>query len=97
MTRLAGAIEAIQSAVATAADIPFASIGPEEDFVDLLGLDNLELISLQLIIEEIFSIRVPDEIFETPRHRCAASLAEWAIRQSDQAAWQEGRQCSRRA
>jgi acyl carrier protein len=90
MSRLGGAIQACREAIATAADLPFGSIGPDEDLIDDLGLDTLELVSVALILEEIFSIPlVPDDLFETPLYRTPVSLAEWCIRKSEEASWTE--------
>lgn len=94
-SRLSGAVQSIREAIAAAAEIDFDVIGGDEDLIDDLGLDNLELVSLALIVEEIFAVSVPDNLFQTPLYRTASSLAEWAIRQSDQGAWAESRQARR--
>jgi acyl carrier protein len=97
MSRLDGAILAVREAVAAASTISVDAIEPDEDLLDDLGLDNLELISLALILEEVFSIEVPEAIFETALYRTSASLAEWCIRQSEEASWTETRRQRRRA
>lgn len=86
MTRLSGAITAVRQGIATAAEIAFDSVGPDEDIVDELNLDELERESLGLILEELFCITIPDGLWKTPLYRTAASLAEWCIRQSALAA-----------
>lgn len=95
--RLANAIERVRGCIAVAADMRSATIGNDDDLVDELGLDELELESLQLMLEEIFAISVPDELWAGSVYRTAASLAEWCIRQSDQAAWEASRQERKRA
>lgn len=97
MSRLDGAIQAVRSAIAAASEIPIDSIGPDEDIVDELSLDDLELISLALILEEVFSIPVPESLFARPQHRCPSSLAQWCIDRSNESEWREARQCGRRA
>jgi hypothetical protein len=54
-------------------------------------MDELELESLQLIIEEIFAISLSDEIWRSPIYSTPASLAEYCIRKSDEASWAESR------
>ena len=97
MSRLDGAIQAVRQAVATASTIPLEAIGPDEDLVDDLSLDDLELISVALILEEVFSIPVSEEIFEQPLYRTPASLAEWLIRKSEEAEWTEVQRQRKRA
>lgn len=45
----------------------------------------------------IFAISVPEELWKSPLRRTPASLAEWCIRKSDEAAWEASRQERRRA
>lgn len=87
--RLSRATEAIRDAIAAVSTIPSARILDDDDLVDDLGLDELELESLGLILEEIFGIDVPEEIWGSPLNRTPASLAEWCIRKSNEAAWRE--------
>jgi acyl carrier protein len=87
MSRLDRAIETIRECIATISDVPVASIGNDDDLIDDMALDPLELESLALVLEEIFSITVPECVWKAPVFRTAASLAEWCIRQSDLAAW----------
>lgn len=89
MNRISGAIQAVLEAVAVASDLPSAAIGPDDDLVDDLHLDELELESLQLILEELFAIEVPDEIWNTPLYRTAGGLAEWVVRHSESASYAE--------
>lgn len=95
--RRQGAIQSIREAIAAASEIPLESIGPDDDLIEDLNLDNLEIVSLGLILEEIFAIAIPDGLFESALYRTAGAMAEWAIRQSDQAAWQESQRDRRRA
>lgn len=97
MSRLERAVDSVRRAIATAADIPFDGVGPDEDIVDDIGLDPLECESLALIVEEVFGVTVPDELWRTPLHRTAAALAEWAIRESDHQAWLSSRRSRRHA
>lgn len=97
MSRLDRAISAIIEAIATAADMPAERIAYDDDLIEDLGLKTLELLSLALILEEIFSISIPESIFESPIYRTAASLAEWCIRESERASWAESQRQRRRA
>lgn len=96
MSRLSGAIGSICEAIAAAGNIPVERIDPDDDLIDDLAMDTLELESLSMILEEIFSIGIPDDLWRGPIYRSASSLAEWAIRQSDHQAWLES-QSNRRA
>jgi acyl carrier protein len=96
MSRLSGAIGSICEAISAAADIPIERIDPDDDFIDELAMNALELESLGMIVEEIFAIAIPDDLWRSPIYRTASALAEWAIRQSDQQAWLES-QRKRRA
>lgn len=98
-TRQEWATRAVREAIATVTELALTFIGPDDDLVDDLHLDALEFVSLTLIIEEIFSIDCPDpaHLFETSYYRSAASLAEWALRQSDAHGWNELNQQRRRA
>ena len=87
--RLAHAIVAVRDAVFAVSTIPSARILDDDDLVDDLGLDELEFESLGLIISEVFAVDVPDELWHSPLYRTPASLAEWCIRKSDEAAWTE--------
>lgn len=87
MTRLAGAIQAVRDAVATAAVLPIDTVADDDDLIDDVGLDEIERESLSLILEEVFAITVPDDLWSSPLYRTPASLAEWCIRRSDQASW----------
>jgi acyl carrier protein len=91
MSRLHGAIDAIRQIIAQAADIPASSFEDDDDLVEDLGLKTLELVSVGLIIEEIFSIAVPDDLFESALYRTPEALAEWAVRQANAASYQEAR------
>lgn len=97
MSRLGGAVESVRRAVATAADIPFDSVGPDEDLIDDISLDALERESLSLILEEVFGVTIPDALWKSPMYRTAASLAEWCIRKSEEAAWSESQAQRKRA
>lgn len=97
VSRLDGARDAVLRAIATAGDIPIENFGPDEDIVDDLIFDELECESLGLILEEVFGIVVPEELWHSPLYRTAASLAEWCIRQSDLAAEVELQRQRRRA
>jgi acyl carrier protein len=97
MTRLAGAIRAVREAVAVAAELPIDGIEPDDDLVDDIGLDELERESLGLILETVFNIAIPDELWNSPLYRTPASLAEWCIRKSDEAEWAEVRRQRKRA
>lgn len=99
MSRLDGAILAVRQAIASATggDIPLEAIGKDEDLVDDLSLDNLELISVALMLEEVFQVPVSEEIFEQPLYRTPAALAEWLIRKSEEAEWAEVRRQRRKA
>lgn len=59
---------------------PFSN---DDDLVDDIRLNTFELQSVQWILEEVFSIPVPDEIWNSPKYRTAQALAEWCIRQRD--------------
>lgn len=96
MSRLDRAIEACRDAAAAAGEMSVNEIDQDSDFVDDLGFDNLELLGLSLIIEEIFSIQCPDDLFAYPRRRCPSGLADWAIKQSELASWTEARAGGRR-
>lgn len=91
MTRLANAIDAIRDAVVTVSDFDRGAVFDDDDLVDDLALDRVELESLGLILEEVFALSVPDELWSSPLYRTPASLAEWCIRHSDDAAWREAR------
>ena len=95
------AVQAVREAIVAASDGDFdlSMVGPDDDLLDDLSLNPLELVSLCLIVEEIFSIDCPDptHLFETAHHRSAASLAEWAIRETDRQAWGELNHQRRRA
>jgi hypothetical protein len=97
--RLERAIDALRECIATAAGIPLEEIGRDDDLIDDLALDEIERESLGLVIEEIFAIQLAETIWRSPLYRSPASLAEWAIRQSDEAAWIEARRssCQRKA
>lgn len=99
MSRLDGAIQAIREAIsaATGNGIPAAGIGYDQDIIEEFDLDNLELISLSLILEELFGISIPQAHFESALYRTPASLAEWCIRKSDEAAWRESQRQRHRA
>lgn len=89
--RLAGAILAVRQAVGTACGIPLESIEPDEDLINDLGMDELECESLGLILDEVFAVVVPIELYRSPLYRTCASLAEWIIRQSEASEWTEAR------
>lgn len=91
MTRLEGAIFAVRQAISAAATIPLDSIGEDEDICDDLNLDELELESLGLIIDEVFAITVPSELWDSALYRTSATLAEWCIARSTEAAWAASR------
>lgn len=92
MSRLDRAIDAVCQAIETVSQIPAAKIERDDDFKADIGLDPLELESLGLIIEEIFSIRIdPEHLFASPIYRTPASLAEYCIRHSELASWAESR------
>jgi acyl carrier protein len=95
--RLPGAIIAVRQAAALAGDIPIENIGADEDLRDDLVLDALELESLGLILEEIFGIAIPAELWDSPLYRTSSSLAEWLIRKSEEAEWAEARRPRRHA
>lgn len=98
MSRLPGAIESIRIAVATAAEIPLDRIGNDDDLAKDLELNPLQILSVCLIVEEIFSISIPDSLLQRAAYRTPAALAEWAIRESNAASYLEAkRQCARRA
>lgn len=88
MSRRQNAIEAIRQAVAAASEIPLDQIGADDDLIDDVSLDELELESVGLILEEIFEgISVdPIRLFAGPLYRSIDSLADWCIRQADLAA-----------
>lgn len=89
MSRLDGAISAVCQAVATACGLQLELVQPDEDFIADLCLDGLEIESFSLIVEDVFGVTVPEELFRTPLYRTASSFAEWVIERSDQAAWAE--------
>lgn len=91
MTRLPHAIEAVRETVATVSKFKLAQILNDDDLIDDIALDELELESIALILEEIFAISIPDELWSTPLFRTPASLAEWCICRSTEAAWTESR------
>jgi acyl carrier protein len=92
-----GATQAVREAVATACNIPMDAIGADDDVVDDLNLDNLELISLGLILEEIFCVQVPETIFESAMLRTASGLAGWLVRRCEEAEWAEVQRQRKRA
>lgn len=95
--RQSRATDAIRQAIAAATEIRLAVIGDDDDLIDDLALNPLELESLSLVLEEIFAIRIPAEaLYGSPLYRTPSSLAEWAIRASDQAAWAEAQRAPRR-
>lgn len=81
--------------IAVAAGIPLESIGRDDDLIDDLALNQLERESVALVIEEIFAIIVPEHLWRSI-YSSPAGLAEWAIRQSDEAAWIEARRSGMR-
>jgi acyl carrier protein len=97
VTRLANAIDAIRDAIATVSELPAFSVGKDDDLVDDLGLDGLELEGISLILDEIFAIQVPDELWSSPLYRTPQSLAEWCIRRSEEAGWAETQRQRKRA
>jgi hypothetical protein len=93
--RLEGAVDAVRESIAVAAGIPAASIGADDDLYEDLHLDQCEAESLRLVLEEIFGVRVPDCLWNTPLHRTATATAEWLVRAAETAAWQEAkRKCA---
>jgi acyl carrier protein len=99
MSRIAGATQKVRRIVFEATDdIELEAIGPDDDLKEDLGLNVLELLSVCLIVGDVFGVDVPDGIFETPLYRTPAALAEWVIGQADSASYQEAqRQAPRRA
>jgi acyl carrier protein len=91
-SRLAGAILTVREAVASVLECPVESVPPDDDLIDDACLDELECESLGLILEEVFGITVPDELWKSCLYRTPTSLAEWCIRTSDNAAWVSCRQ-----
>lgn len=92
MSRLSGATDAIRQIVFEASDdIVLHSIGEDHDLIEDLGLKTLELVSVGLMIEEVFFVAVPDGLFETPLYRTPAALAEWVLRQTVAASYAEAR------
>lgn len=96
-SRLSGAILAVREAVAAAVGLPVESIEPDEDLILDLSLDELERESLGLVIDEVFAVIIPAELWRSPLYRTPASLAEWLIRKSEEAAWSETRAQRKRA
>jgi hypothetical protein len=97
VSRLEGAIQVVREAVATCAGLPVDSIEQDEDLVSDLCLDALERESLGLIIDEIFSVIIPVELWRSPLYRTPATLAEWLIRKSEEASWKETQRQRKRA
>jgi acyl carrier protein len=92
MSRIAGATQKIRRIVFEATDdIELEAIGPDDDLKEDLDLNVLELLSVCLIVSDVFGVDVPDGIFETPLYRTPAALAEWVIGQAEEAAWAERR------
>lgn len=89
MTRLACAITAISAAVAIVLELPIIAIDADDDLVDDLQLDECERESLSLIIDDQFGIVLDEELWSTPLYRTPSALAEWVIRKSEEAAWEE--------
>lgn len=91
-SRLAGAVDAIRGAIASISDWSAEQILEDDDLADDLLLDELDLEILGLILEEIFAIpEVPEQLWQSPLFRTPASLAEWCIRHSEDAAWREAK------
>jgi acyl carrier protein len=97
VSRLAGATQAVREAIAAASKIPLDAIKTDDDLLEDLNLDTLEVVSLGLILEEVFSIEVPDGIFNTPLYRTPSGLAEWCIRKCEEAGWAETQRQRKRA
>lgn len=95
--RLENAISAVCDAACVAAGVPCGMmfVGPDEDLIDDIQLDPLECETLRLILEEVFGVAVPDNLWATPLYRTPSSLAEWLISRSNLAAWIEAkRKCA---
>lgn len=94
MTRLAGAIQAVHEAVAAATGLQVDVIDLDDDLATDLILDSMERESLSLIVEEVFSVTIPEELWNSPLYRSVTGLAEWLVRKTEEASWAESRSMS---
>lgn len=93
--RLLGAVDAVSAAIAGALAINPDRIGPDDDLILDLGMKPIDLESLSLIVDEIFSVQIPEALFKSGLYRTPAALAEWLISRSDERAWQTARAARR--
>lgn len=96
MSRQAGAAESIREAIAAATGVRPALIGLDDDMIDDLKMDELERESLGLVIEEIFGVRIPPDLWRSALYRTANALSEWVVREAERQAWLESQRQSRR-
>lgn len=90
--RMHGAILAIRTAIVAGSNYELCNVDADDDMIDDLALDELEIESFSLIIEEVFGVVVPEDLFRSPLYRTAESFAEWVIARSDALAW--ARKCA---
>lgn len=87
--RIDGATLAIRQAIVEVSDYCLPNVGADDDMIDDLALDELELEGLNLIVEELFGVSVPEDLFRTPLYRTPEAFAEWIIRQAEAQSYAE--------